>query len=92
MHGFKVGWYLDVANQTRRLMWTLAHAHGTVLALVHLAFAATVYMVPTWDKRLRDHASACLMASTVLLPLGFSGYALHSRLPHILWLAGPPAA
>ena len=21
-----------------------------------------------------------------------SGYALHSRLPHILWLAGPPAA
>ena len=22
----------------------------------------------------------------------FSGYALHSRLPHILWLAGPPAA
>ncbi len=71
MHGFKVGWYLDVANQTRRLMWTLAHAHGTVLALVHLAFAATVYMLPTWDKRLRDHASACLMASTVLLPLGF---------------------
>ena len=22
----------------------------------------------------------------------WSGYALHSRLPHILWLAGPPAA
>ena len=24
--------------------------------------------------------------------IGESGYALHSRLPHILWLAGPPAA
>ena len=24
--------------------------------------------------------------------LAASGYALHSRLPHILWLAGPPAA
>jgi len=27
-HGFKVGLYLDVPNQTRRLMWTLGHAHG----------------------------------------------------------------
>lgn len=28
LHGLKVGWYLDVENETRRLMWTLAHAHG----------------------------------------------------------------
>ena len=28
LHGFKVGWYLDAAHSTRRLMWTLAHAHG----------------------------------------------------------------
>ena len=27
-----------------------------------------------------------------LIVMGESGYALHSRLPHILWLAGPPAA
>ena len=26
------------------------------------------------------------------ITMGGSGYALHSRLPHILWLAGPPAA
>jgi len=31
LHGFKVGAYLDVGNETRRLMWTLAHAHGTML-------------------------------------------------------------
>ena len=42
LHAFKVGWYVDVSSQTRRLMWTLAHAHGTLLALVHLAFATTL--------------------------------------------------
>ena len=25
MHGFKIGWYLDVSNETRRLMWPLTH-------------------------------------------------------------------
>ena len=29
LHAFKVGAYLDVQNETRRLMWRLAHAHGT---------------------------------------------------------------
>ena len=31
LHGFKVGLYLDVGNETRRLLWTLAHAHGVLL-------------------------------------------------------------
>ena len=39
MHGFKVDWYLAVGNETQRLMWRLAHAHGTFLSLVHVAFA-----------------------------------------------------
>src|SRR4051794_6786004 len=38
LHGFKVAWYLNVSTQTRRLLWTLAHAHGTALGLVHIAF------------------------------------------------------
>ena len=29
MHGLKLRLYLDVNNETRRLMWTLAHAHGS---------------------------------------------------------------
>ena len=29
---------------------------------------------------------------TLATGIAESGYALHSRLPHILWLAGPPAA
>src|SRR5262245_50656003 len=42
LHGLKVGWYLDTTNETRRLMWTLAHAHGTLLGLVHIALASSV--------------------------------------------------
>ena len=39
MHGFKIGWYLDVGNEVRRLMWRLAHAHGGLLAIVNILFA-----------------------------------------------------
>ena len=42
LHGFKVAWYLNVGMETRRLMWRLAHAHGTFLALIHIAFAMTL--------------------------------------------------
>lgn len=70
MHGFKIGWYLDVGNEARHLQLTLAHSHGTLLALVNLLFAAT----------LRDRASValaragwCLRAAGVLMPLGFLG-------------------
>ena len=31
-------------------------------------------------------------AAEIMTTMTRSGYALHSRLPHILWLAGPPAA
>src|SRR5690606_31956446 len=36
---FKVPLYVDVDSESRRLMWRLAHAHGTLLSLVHLAAA-----------------------------------------------------
>ena len=42
LQGFKVRAYLDVSNETRRLMWTLAHAHGTLGGLLHLGLAASV--------------------------------------------------
>jgi hypothetical protein len=71
LHGFKAGLYLDVSNSTRRLMWTLAHAHGTLLSLVHIAFGATVHLLPAWDPRLRGFASACLMSASLLIPGGF---------------------
>jgi hypothetical protein len=69
MHAFKVYWYLDVGHETRRLMWTLAHAHGTLLSLVHIAFAGTLRMTPR-PERTRA-ISTCLYAATALLPGGF---------------------
>jgi len=71
MHGLKVGWYIDVANSTRRLMWTLAHAHGTLTSLVHLVFAFALHTLPATGGRWMRSASACLIASTILLPGGF---------------------
>ena len=71
MHGFKVGWYLDVSNETRRLMWRLAHAHGVLIGLVNVAFAATLWLIGGGAPRWRRLASRCLMAAGVLLPGGF---------------------
>lgn len=77
MHGFKVGWYLDVGHETRRLMLTLAHVHGTLLALINLAFAAT--MRPTDSSRRQlGWAGACLRWSGVLMPAGFLGGGLQT--------------
>jgi hypothetical protein len=71
MHGFKVGWYLNVDNQTRRLMWTLAHAHGTLLALIHIGFALTVNALADDNLGWRRLASPCLIGASILLPGGF---------------------
>lgn len=67
MHGFKVDWYLAVGNETQRLMWRLAHAHGTFLSLVHIAFAVTLPHFTAPPKL----APACLISATVALPSGF---------------------
>src|SRR6187401_2755242 len=42
LHAWKSVAYLGVGHETRRLMWTLAHAHGVGLGLLHLGFAATL--------------------------------------------------
>ena len=68
MHAFKVGAYLDVGNDVRRLMWTLAHAHGSLLGLIHLAFAVTQRHV---HVRVATVSSRSLSAATVMLPGGF---------------------
>ena len=71
LHALKVGWYLNVSTATRRLLWTLAHAHGTLLALVHIAFGLTVAALPSWNARARNTASTSLTAASILLPGGF---------------------
>src|SRR6266571_5263622 len=69
LHGFKIGWYLDVGNEARRLMFTLAHAHGTLLALVNIAAGLTARNVVRFD--LRPSTSLALIWAEILLPAGF---------------------
>ena len=68
LHGFKVGFYLDVDNETRRLMWRLAHAHGTLLSMVHVLYALTLKAVPDAARPL---ASRALTAALLLIAGGF---------------------
>jgi hypothetical protein len=70
MHGLKVGFYVDLGNATRRLMWTLAHAHGVLLGLVNIAFAVTLSIRGMKPETARV-ASASLIGASILLPLGF---------------------
>ena len=70
LQGLKVRAYLDVSNETRRLMWTLAHAHGTLLAIVHVIFALTWRSAPASLPSPRL-ISTSLIAASVLLPGGF---------------------
>jgi hypothetical protein len=71
LHGLKAPMYLGVSSEPRRLMWTLAHAHGTLLALVNVALAATLHLMPPRSARAQAIASACLIGATILLPFGF---------------------
>jgi hypothetical protein len=94
LHGFKVGWYLNVSNETRRLMLTLGHAHGTLLALVNLGFCLTLPLIPFWEPRKRRFASACLLSSSVLMPAGFilGGLSIHAGDPGLGIFLLPPGA
>jgi hypothetical protein len=85
MHGFKIRWYLDMANSTRRMMWTLAHAHGVLLALVNIAFSVTVAALDGWNGRARRIASPCLLGAGIALPGGFflGGLVIHAGDPGV---------
>lgn len=96
LHGFKVGFYLDVSNETRRLMWTLAHAHGALLSLVNVVVGVALRAVPELadDRRRTGLASTMLVAATVLLPAGFfaGGVTFYSGDPGIGIALVPPGA
>lgn len=71
LHGFKLGWYLDPSHHVRREMWTLAHAHGTLLALVQIAFAVSVVRFGNWSAGRLKLASFFLLDAALVMPLGF---------------------
>ena len=94
MHGFKVGFYLDVSNSTRRLMWTLAHTHGTLLSLIHIAFGLTLHILPAENIRLQRFASPSLIGASILFPGGFflGGVVIHAGDPGLGILLVPVGA
>jgi hypothetical protein len=70
-HGFKIDFYLDPGNKLRRQLWTLAHAHGTLLALIQIGFAAGVERFGVWTAGRLKLASFFLLDAAVFVPLGF---------------------
>jgi hypothetical protein len=69
-HGFKIRAYLDVSNETRRLMWRLAHAHGTLLGVVHVLFGLLLGAGNVNVRNVRT-ISLALIGAGASLPLGF---------------------
>jgi hypothetical protein len=92
-HGLKMGWYLDVTAATRRLSLTLGHAHGTLLALVNIAFALSLPRAKLTPVA-RARASFALRAATIALPLGFlaGGFKFYGGDPGIPIVLVPPSA
>ena len=91
-HGLKLGWYLDVSNATRRLSFTLGHAHGTLLGVLNLAFAFSLRHAKL-SAVAAARASFALRAVTVLLPLGFlvGGVAFYAGDPGFAIVLVPPS-
>jgi hypothetical protein len=93
LQGFKVAAYLDVSNETRRLMWRLAHAHGALLGAINILFALTLKAsASTFPSAAR--ISSSLVGATILLPLGFflGGVVFYSGDPGLGVLLVPAGA
>ena len=71
MHAFKVDWYLSAGSETRRLMWTLAHAHGVLIGVLNISLGASLHALSIGETRWLRCASPCLLAANVLVPGGF---------------------
>ena len=71
MHAFKLGWLLDLSNETRRLLLRLAHAHGVLLGLVNVAFALSLPHRAPHGPRAERWISRCVLLGSALLPAGF---------------------
>jgi hypothetical protein len=91
LHATKSPYFLDAGQETTRLLLRLAHAHGTLLSLVNVVFALAIRARPAIGT---PAPSACMLASLVLLPLGFLAGALfaHGGDPGLGIILVPPGA
>ncbi len=67
LHAFKIGAYLDVENSTRRLLFTLAHAHLGALGLVQFAYVTTLRAL----GQVPPASSPLFTLALALIPAGF---------------------
>ncbi len=71
MHGLKMDFYLDLRNEARRLMWTLAHSHGTLFSIINIIFALTLSVVGRSSSSGLTFVSWMLVGAITLMPTGF---------------------
>lgn len=72
LHAFKTPWYLDTDNETRRLLWRLGHAHGGLLAILHLAFSFSLSVLPGFRSSTAARTTSFLFTLALFsLPAGF---------------------
>src|SRR5438105_13254608 len=79
LHGFNIGVYLDPGHKLRRELWTLAHAHGTLLALVNVGFAVGLVHFGEWTEARLKLTSFFLLDAILLIPGFFLGGLTHSE-------------
>lgn len=91
LHAVKAPMFVDAGQETTRLLLRLAHAHGTLVALINVVFALVVRARPSAGTAA---ASACMLAALVLLPLGFfvGGLFAHGGDPGLGIVLVPPGA
>ena len=94
LHGFKLDAYLNVSNETRRLLWTLAHAHGAALAIVNILFGLGLERAAIPRLPHIGVVSTSLVAASLLLPGGFflGGVTYYEGDPGLGILLVPPGA
>lgn len=68
LHFVKAPFYVDA--RLRRELWTLAHAHGTLLGVINVIFALTASR-HVGDETRRARAAALLRLGAPLVPAGF---------------------
>ena len=94
LHAFKAGAYLEPGAAPRRLMWTLAHAHGSLLGILNMALGACVArgLLGRPGRGLRA-ASGCLLGASAAMPAGFAlgGVGIHGGDPGLGIVLVPPA-
>ncbi len=89
--GFRGHFYMDVSQQTRRLMWRLSHAHGTLLALLNILYGLIAAHSHSAGQQFGSRA---LLAAGWLIPSGFflAGLFAYQSTPGLATLLIPSGA